>query len=275
MNSISAFLKFWGVRGSIASGPSEYGSHTSCVELDLGQSRSIFFDAGTGIRVASSGSRKFKEIILCLSHFHWDHIQGLPFMKPLIEGSTMIKIISGFKDTKERLEVLFDNRFHPVKLEEYLSNIKFHTLEAGQEIKLENLEIDCAPLNHPGKSYAFRVKSNQTTFCYATDSDYDPLEPEAERLLESSDFAIMDSQFLIGDSLAKAEYGHASFKQAIDVAASLNIRNCILYHFDPNYSDEDLSNLEKQSQNYVQSKYESTGLQVFMAKEGLKLPIIF
>jgi len=262
-----AKLRFWGVRGSLPVGPSRYGSHTSCVEIELAEGVSVFFDGGTGILPALS-QRSFRKIFLCLSHFHWDHIQGIPFIPRIDEPEFEMQLVTGFEDTWERLGVLFDPRFHPVAFDSIQRNIKLQYLKPGESLKIENFELSLAPLNHPGKSYAFRLQSRQTSFIYATDSDYLSISPEAEHLFQNGNFAVLDSQFLVGDSLSKAHYGHASFKRAIDVAARFGIGNSFLFHFDPNYTDKDLSALETQAKDYARDAYASTNTRVKMAVEG-------
>lgn len=268
-------LKFWGVRGSFPTGQSSVARHTSCVEIDLGDGHSIFFDAGTGIHQATL-NREFKKISICLSHFHWDHIQGFPFLNGLHQPSMQIEIISGFSDVFERLSVLFDERFHPVPADFLKERVSFKVLEPGQFFDIsKDLKLSLAPLNHPGLSFAFRVEGKTSHFVYATDSDYDPVTIEAEKLLRQADYVILDSQFLVGDSFSKAHYGHSSFKHAIDVAARLRVRNAILYHFDPNYSDEELFLMEAQALDYTRKSYGDDGPKIILAREGeeIQLPL--
>src|SRR4051812_30479040 len=80
-------VKFWGVRGSIAtSGPefAKFGGNTTCVEVVVGGQR-IILDAGTGIRGLGAEMVKRPRIgrtAMFWSHLHWDHIQGFPFFMP-------------------------------------------------------------------------------------------------------------------------------------------------------------------------------------------------
>src|SRR5688572_4920103 len=90
-------IRFWGVRGSIASpGPETalVGGNTSCVEVTCGEQR-IILDSGTGIRALGDALMKAGpvEATLLLSHHHWDHIQGLPFFVPLYLPTTRISVV--------------------------------------------------------------------------------------------------------------------------------------------------------------------------------------
>lgn len=269
VNSAPFKLRFWGVRGSIASNASRIGSHTSCVELEIDKQTSFFFDAGTGIRNASH-QRVFKEITLFLSHFHWDHIQGLPFLTALGDPECRIEIITGFKDGRDRLEHLFDERFHPVPLGHYIDRLSVTYLPEGQSLIRQNLRIETAALNHPGTSHAFLIEHLQTSLLYATDSDYAPVPPAAQKLFERADWAIMDSQFLLGDSIKKYDYGHSSFQNAVDTCAKFGVKECFLFHFDPNYTDEQLLDMERQAKAYALSRYGEKGPAVLAASEGFE-----
>ena len=79
------FVRFWGVRGSIACpGPNtvRYGGNTSCLEIQCGD-RALIFDAGTGLRGLGEAllSRGPVDVDLFLTHTHFDHVcVGCPFL---------------------------------------------------------------------------------------------------------------------------------------------------------------------------------------------------
>src|ERR1039457_7315913 len=83
-------LKFWGVRGTTPTPvPSHlgYGGNTTCLEVRSGD-EIIMIDAGTGSRqFGACLQNEFDgvnlELHVLMTHFHWDHIQGLPHFAPL------------------------------------------------------------------------------------------------------------------------------------------------------------------------------------------------
>ena len=86
-------LKFWGVRGSTPTPQRDnlrYGGNTPCVEIRSDQGTLLIVDCGSGLRTLGKalseefGERPIRANIL-ISHYHWDHIQGLPFFKPLYD----------------------------------------------------------------------------------------------------------------------------------------------------------------------------------------------
>lgn len=89
-------IRFWGVRGSIASpGPDTQlvGGNTSCVEVRCGHT-TLILDAGTGLRGLGDELMKTqrRDVHLLLSHLHWDHIQGLPFFVPICASETHLTL---------------------------------------------------------------------------------------------------------------------------------------------------------------------------------------
>lgn len=100
----------------------------------------IILDAGTGI--IKCGNELLKEYVaqfhkepvnatILLSHVHNDHIQGLPFFKPLHMNDSKINIV-GFSEYEEGLDsvisdLVFDKSF-PLGLNDLNSKISFYDI---------------------------------------------------------------------------------------------------------------------------------------------------
>ena len=78
-----SLLKFWGVQGSCPGNKfkDHLGDNTSCISIEDNK-RLFIFDAGSGIRYLSQqlNPADYEEIYLLITHSHWDHIQGFPFL---------------------------------------------------------------------------------------------------------------------------------------------------------------------------------------------------
>src|ERR1041384_2644395 len=84
-------VRFWGVRGSTPTPQREnmgFGGNTSCIEIRTDTDQILVFDGGTGLRLL--GNELEKEHVekpisahIFLRHFLLDHIQGVPFFRPL------------------------------------------------------------------------------------------------------------------------------------------------------------------------------------------------
>jgi glyoxylase-like metal-dependent hydrolase (beta-lactamase superfamily II) len=79
-------LRFWGVRGSVPwaiPAAIGHGCNTPCLEItDDETGQTLVIDAGSGIvglGPALTGTPR--ELPILLTHYHWDHLQGLPFSR--------------------------------------------------------------------------------------------------------------------------------------------------------------------------------------------------
>jgi phosphoribosyl 1,2-cyclic phosphodiesterase len=127
------YIRFWGVRGSF---PSPFGSHmrvggnTSCVELRA-DGHILICDGGSGIipfgntLVAQS---EIKELTIILTHYHWDHISGLPFFVPAFVPGWKINIFAP-GDSKEEIERRISGQmvdpYFPVEVETWMADIHY------------------------------------------------------------------------------------------------------------------------------------------------------
>ena len=90
-------LTFWGVRGSLPSPEPwawRYGGNTPCLEIQT-EDQLFILDAGTGIRDLGHdliANRRQVGLVanILLTHYHWDHIQGLPFFEPLYHANSTL-----------------------------------------------------------------------------------------------------------------------------------------------------------------------------------------
>ena len=85
-----------GSRGSIPVSGAEfvrYGGNTTSVALTNGNRVVGFVDAGTGLAAhAAFGLELASTVEVFLTHYHWDHIQGLPFFKPFLRPGANVTL---------------------------------------------------------------------------------------------------------------------------------------------------------------------------------------
>ena len=119
-------LSIHGCRGSVPTSSGsihKYGGNTSCFEI-ITENKQIIFDAGTGVKNVKFS--KSRASFLLLSHFHHDHIQGLPFNPELFDPKNEIIISSGLCDielVKQTNQKCFSPPYFPFDVVSLLSNI--------------------------------------------------------------------------------------------------------------------------------------------------------
>ena len=120
----------YGCRGSVPvceHGFEEFGGNTTCFLLHSSDSENVgIIDAGTGIRrlgrdLMADEALREKPIVIAFTHFHWDHIQGLPFFEPAYVKEQKISLLAlGRKRPVDDLERVFavpmQSEYFPLEL---------------------------------------------------------------------------------------------------------------------------------------------------------------
>src|SRR4030043_2005652 len=141
-----------------------YGGHTPCAALRSSAGDLLVVDAGTGIkrlgeRLMAESGKATLAVDLLLTHFHLDHIIGLPFFAPLYAPQAALTFFSPAapKETEKYLGGLQMGRYFPVAFKETASQKKFLKAdEAG--FSVGEFRISYFPFHHPQGSVAYRVE---------------------------------------------------------------------------------------------------------------------
>ncbi len=192
----TAKLTFWGVRGSTPSVDREtwrYGGNTPCLELVTPGGSRIILDCGTGLRMlgkrwaGESGVARAAEAHIFVTHYHWDHIQGLPFFAPLYSPKNRFHFYSfrseflGPDSLKRVLEAQMAFPYFPVSLSSMSAAREFTEIAGGDRRVLGDACVTARWLNHPQGCLGFRFETPAGTIVYATDNE--PGTPDFDRAL--------------------------------------------------------------------------------------------
>ena len=253
----SATVRFWGVRGStptVDKATWRYGGNTACVELTTPVGARIILDCGTGLRMlgrhleAAVETEKHEPHIL-VTHYHWDHIQGIPFFSPLYSEQNRFHFYSfrseylGAGSLKRVFEAQMAYPYFPVDLGAMCAKREFSEVCGGDEFNVPGARVTARWLHHPQGCLGFRLETSAGTVVYATDNEpgNPKLDQSLRELAAGADIFINDAQFT-PEQLAtnRQGWGHSSWLEGVKIAEEVGVKNLVLFHHDPDSTDKNV-----------------------------------
>jgi phosphoribosyl 1,2-cyclic phosphodiesterase len=284
---VSLAITFWGTRGSIpAPGPgtAHYGGNTPCLTISDEAGHRLVIDAGTGIRslgrAIEAESPGPLDVSLVLSHTHWDHIQGIPFFRPLYRPASRVSIfgppaVRPGPSLEEVLRSLLAPAVFPVPLSALAATLTVTEITDGS-LEVSGFSLTSIALCHPGATAGFSVTSQTDTgrVTYMTDNELGTpaaitRRAEFVRFLRETDILIHDAMYFETQLADRRGWGHSSARQAVELALEAGVRRLVLFHHDPNHDDATLELLLAEAEA---SRVRHGGvLDVTLAAEGSTL----
>jgi ribonuclease BN (tRNA processing enzyme) len=221
---------------------------------------------------------------ILLSHTHWDHIQGLPFFKPLSSRDTSVCIYGAAQEGVPLKEILgrqMDPMVFPVPLNALAASLMVVEIEEG-EFEIDEFKICAFRLRHPGTTLGYRLlpSSGGRDLAYVTDNElgsggtYEVSSDWREQMVEfvrGVDTLIHDAMYLDQIIQARAGWGHSTPRQAVDLARHANCRRLVLFHHEPEHDDSALDLLVRDTREYAARV--APALQVDPAIEGMRVSL--
>lgn len=240
-----------GARGSSGvSGPAfaRYGGHTTCFATVLPDGHHLIIDGGSGLLHLQAALEVADdappfEATVFFTHFHWDHIQGLPFFAPLYRSTSRIHFVAA-PPAGYTVESILDGAIRPpwfpVRLLESPARFTFQTLTA-KAVHVGDIEVTGVPLHHPGGVTGYRIARAGRSLVIATDVETgDPASDAALRTLAAgADVLVHDAQYTPQEwTTTHRGWGHSTWEQATALATAAGVRRLVLTSHDPDRSDD-------------------------------------
>ena len=244
-------VRFWGVRGSLAT-PGErtlkIGGNTSCVEVRCGDEL-IIFDMGTGLKPLGQSLLKHgpAKANLFVSHYHWDHIVGLPFFGPAYDPRSELTIHGATRKGRDVRQILAGQMidpYFPVDLGVFNARLRFVPLQDGGHTNLGAVRVKAFELNHPGGALGYRVEHGGKVLVYATDFEHGTgADDRLVDMARGADLMIFDAQYTPAEYEAPAPFskkgwGHSTYEIGATLARLAGVKQLALFHHEPERDDE-------------------------------------
>ena len=262
-------LKFWGVRGSTPTPQIDnlsYGGNTACIEIRSPDDQVVILDAGSGLRklgqtlLQESGNSRLSVHFL-LTHFHWDHIQGIPFFSPLYRPETDATFYTGkaLGPIEEKLQGQMTRPYFPIAFEVLAARRQFAELD-DKPFKLADLVIHPFPLNHPQGAVGYRIEAGKKVIVHASDLEHG--HPQLDKVLrqyaEGADVLVYDAQFTPEEYESHKGWGHSTWLEATRVAHEARVKTLILFHHDPWHNDQTVFDIVQQARLFFDNTLGAT-----------------
>jgi phosphoribosyl 1,2-cyclic phosphodiesterase len=259
-------IRFWGVRGSVATSGSQVariGGNTSCLEV-TSQGRRLILDAGTGLRALGDELLKTGaaalEATLLFSHLHWDHVQGFPFFGPAWHPQSKLSLYGPGSDGDVQLRSVLARQMEPpnfpVPLSAMRAQLQFHSALPFGAFETGPFRVTPFEVPHPQGCIGYHVEADGQRFVYMTDVEIEArtLDPRVAQLIDGADALVLDAQYTTAEyegrvGPPKKGWGHSTNLEAARVAQLTQVERLFLFHHDPGHADEQVENMAEEARH--------------------------
>jgi len=230
-----------GSRGSIPVSGADfevYGGNTTSFAIAVGDRLVGFVDAGTGlISYPLYGLRAAESIDLILTHYHWDHIQGLSMLDLVWAGDTDI-MVHGPGDPERALTSAIAPPWFPGALGD-AKRVRYETV--ARPVLFQDLTFSPFDVEHPQGALGYRIDGPSSSVAIVTDHEAGTARDAAiVDAIRGVDTLIHDAQYVPDEIDRYAGWGHSTWEDAVSAAIAADVDRLILTSLDPRRTDREV-----------------------------------
>lgn len=236
-----------------------YGAATTCVEIRSPKTQ-LIIDGGSGIKPLSdmimSGTAGVAKghFHIYMTHFHLDHIMGLPFFAPHFVPGNTIHYYSVDDNLESVIRGLFKKPTFPVPFESLPAKVIFHKLEPRKPFVVGDMTMTPYKLDHPDPCWGLRVESGGKSYAHCVDTEGTRVTREELGedlpLYQNIDVMFFDAQYTFPELAEKANWGHSAAQVGLDIALRESIKKVFFAHHDPGADIQQIQDLKQQTNEY-------------------------
>jgi phosphoribosyl 1,2-cyclic phosphodiesterase len=260
-----------------------YGGNSSCVEIDTGTGEYVLCDLGTGARpfglhVMSQKKGAASTFHIFLSHLHWDHIMGFPFLVPAYVPGNRVVIYGCHDAIEQAFRRQHSSPCFPVDFAQLGASVEFVKLKTGVRQRIAGLEVTPKLQMHGGDSYGYRFERDGKVVVYSTDSEHKTDDKVSTRefveFFSKADLVIFDAMYSLADTASvKEDWGHSSNIVGVELCQLAKAKHLCLFHHEPVYSDAKIASVLEETLRLEQITREGHQLKISSAYDGMEIVV--
>jgi phosphoribosyl 1,2-cyclic phosphodiesterase len=197
-----------------------------------------------------------------MTHFHWDHVLGLPFFRPLYNPLTRMTLYGWPRvqgNVREKLFHVMAPPHFPVPARDISARIT--TVSCSDPcLDLGGLHIETIPLNHPNEGLGFRITEQGRSFVFLTDNELAQRYENGssyEQFVEfcqGADLLLHDGEYTREEYSLTRCWGHSRYEDALDLAVDARVTRLGLFHHNQERSDADIDRIVEHSRELLAAR---------------------